>query len=143
MLFWWWLYSCRKDCNSVAGLLFLFLLLIVFRMCASVMALVIALLQRLGVICISVILIYISLYQKKNGETVSHGWGFVKWPLEKDNFRIKDVIVSTHSWSYYRRAIRQGRRRDTTLSVRGWWRRCSSVRGCVRGQRGRHVALLR
>ena len=63
MLFRWWLYGCCKNCNSVAGL-FLLVLLILFRLCASIMALVIALLQRLGVICISTILIYISLYQK-------------------------------------------------------------------------------
>ena len=59
-----WLCGCCKDCNSVAGL-FLFLLLIVFRLCASIIALGIALLQRLDVICISAILIY-TLYLKKN-----------------------------------------------------------------------------
>ena len=59
-----WLCGCCKDCNSVAGLFFLFLLFTVFRLCASVIVLVVALVQRLGVICISLILIY-TLYLKK------------------------------------------------------------------------------
>ena len=33
MLFWWWLCSSCKDCNSVAGLFFLFLLLMSLAVC--------------------------------------------------------------------------------------------------------------
>jgi hypothetical protein len=61
VLSWWCLVRCYKELVTVAGLSFY--LIIIFWLCVYVLPLGHLLLQRLGVICIFVILIY-PLYKK-------------------------------------------------------------------------------
>ena len=84
VLSWRWLCCCCKDCNSVEGF---FLLLVAFRLCASVIPLIIALLQRLEVIDISAISIY-TLYLKNLGLPLS------VWRLKQVDFQhLEDKCV--------------------------------------------------